>query len=397
MISIDDVGRRFAATRLLLPFEHVRVGHLATWTERPALARDALVNALDFELTPNDWWRLAGQVVRSDIDVATNVRTDGYESWLQADFNRAAPLTHSLKLLHIDRHFDMNDMGYMERNSLQQAEWETFRRVAADSSTSRVSGETQRLQLQYRENLDGERLQSRVLVSRDVQYRSAWRAFEELRYIPSGVDDVLSRGQRTSPSGSAHRCLYRSDLAAIRRLGLHLRRLLFQQGVQDYSAWVFATAAWYPHEKLTLRLTLQPQWSDDWLLWENDNRFASYQARRLDFDFRLDWIPAPRHELRVKWQWIGIDAEAPRGLSHQQARRPRGRRRGSFRRSPPAVWGCRFAIASRWVRSRISSSSMAAAACNCGSTMSATSAELFTDMSDVRDADQFLIKIRHRL
>ena len=40
-----------------------------------------------------------------------------------------------------------------------------------------------------------------------------------------------------------------------------------------------------------------------------DNLFGSYEAERLDFDFRLDWIPAPRHELRVKWQWIGVDAE----------------------------------------------------------------------------------------
>ncbi len=52
-----------------------------------------------------------------------------------------------------------------------------------------------------------------------------------------------------------------------------------------------------------------PQYSDDWLLWEQGNLFGTYRARRLDFDFRLDWIPAPRHELRIKWQWIGIEAE----------------------------------------------------------------------------------------
>ena len=31
-------------------------------------------------------------------------------------------------------------------------------------------------------------------LSRDVQYASAWRAYEELRYITSGVDDLISRG-----------------------------------------------------------------------------------------------------------------------------------------------------------------------------------------------------------
>ena len=55
----------------------------------------------------------------------------GYEAWLQADFNRSAPITHTLKALHVDDGFDLNDLGYMERNALEQIEWETNRRVAA--------------------------------------------------------------------------------------------------------------------------------------------------------------------------------------------------------------------------------------------------------------------------
>ena len=54
---------------------------------------------------------LLGQMIRSDISaVGLNLAnpgstdpqpreasTDGYEAWLQADFNRAAPTTHTLK------------------------------------------------------------------------------------------------------------------------------------------------------------------------------------------------------------------------------------------------------------------------------------------------------------
>ena len=40
---------------------------------------------------------------------------------------------------------------------------------------------------------------------------------------------------------------------------------------------------------------------------------------------------------------------------------------------------------------------MHAAASTCCATTSAASRDLFGDMSDVRDADQFLIKIRYRL
>ena len=404
-----DIGRRFAATRLSLPFEHARIGHLATWTERPTLDRDALVNAVDMEVSPNEWWRVAGQAIRSDIEQA-GVRTDGYEAWLQADFNRTSPLTHTLKLLYIDRQFDMNDLGYMERNSLQQVEWETFRRVAASSNGSRVSGETQRLYLAYRENLDGQRLQSRVQVSRDVQFRSAWRAYEELRYIPSGVDDVISRGH--GPVRLQQRFGAYTDISSP-RIGNWVYMFggyLFQQGVEDFSGWIFAGASWYPHENLTMRLTVQPQYSADWLLWERDNLFTSYEAKRLDFDFRIDWIPAPRHELRVKWQWIGIDAE-PRRIYRTSSRgglRPSDEFSALGRIDPaPGAELTRPFIASSLglqIRYRFEmgpQSDLFVVYGRGGYEMANDDergvGQLFTDMTDVRDADQILLKVRYRL
>ena len=148
-----DLGRQFAASRVALPFSQARLGYLGTWTDRPALDRDALVNAIDYEITPNDWWRVAGQVIRSDI--GRWLASDGYEAWLQTDLARSAPLSHTLKLLYIDDEFDLNDLGYMERNSLEQVEWDTNRRVASASAGDRITGETQRLYLLYRENTLG--------------------------------------------------------------------------------------------------------------------------------------------------------------------------------------------------------------------------------------------------
>ncbi len=60
-------GRLFAATRVALPMQHARVGYLGTWTDRPDLDRDALVNAVDYELAPSEDWRISGQVIRLDI------------------------------------------------------------------------------------------------------------------------------------------------------------------------------------------------------------------------------------------------------------------------------------------------------------------------------------------
>jgi hypothetical protein len=82
----------------------------------------------------------------------------------------------------------------------------------------------------------------------------------------------------------------------------------------------------------------------------------------------VDWIPAPRHEPRVKWQRIGIDAE-PRTAYRTDAA-------GNLLVVPKPYARGGFDLLREDERSV---------------------GDLFGHMSDVRDADQFMIKMRYRL
>lgn len=402
----EDVGRVFAATRVALPLERARIGYLGTWSDHPFLDRDALINAVDFELTPNDWWRVSGQAIRSDIghagvgSAALGVQrsepdTNGYEAWLQTDFNRSSPLTHTLKLLYIDDRFDLNDLGYMERNSLRQLEWETNRRVGG-TREGRINAETQRLYTYYRENAEGQRLQSRFQLSRTVVYASNWNAYQELRYVSSGVDDLLSRGNGPVQLDDRVSAYVDGTTPRFGDWQMTLGGYAYQQGVRDFSGRLQLTTSWYPTENLTLRVDLLPYYFDDWLLWEGGNRFGSYSGRRLDYELRADWIPAPRHELRVKWQWIGIDAE-PRNAYRTDAG-------GNLlvapdRLAPFTVNNLGLQVRYRYEIGPLSEVFLvyARGGFNLLNDDERGVGDLFGDMSDVRDADQFLIKIRYRL
>jgi hypothetical protein len=390
----DDFGRLFAASRVALPFDGARVGFLGTWTDHPLLDRHAAVNAIDYELTPNDWWRVSGQVIRSDIDQAGE-SLEGYQAWLQTDFNRSAPLTHTLKLLYIDDGFDLNDLGYMERNSLRQVEWETNRRIGG-AAEGRINGESQRLYAYYRENELNQRLQSRLQLSRTVQYASNWASYQELRYLTSGIDDLISRGN--GPVHFDERLNAYADLTTPRFGDWQLTAgaYAYQQGVHDYSGRLQLTAAWYPTEKLTMTVDLLPYYFDDWLLWEGGNLFGSYRGERLDFALRADWIPAPRHELRVKWQWIGIDAE-PRAAYQNDAE-------GRLIAVPTALAPFTVNNLGLQVRYRYEIGPLselflvyARGGFNLLRDDERSVGDLFGDMSDLRDSDQFLVKVRYRL
>ena len=389
-----DIGRLFTAARVRSTSNTGRIGYLGTWTDRPLPDRQAAINAVDYDFTPDDWWRIAGQVIRSDIRSPTG-DSSGYEAWLQTDFNRSAPLTHSLTLLYIDDEFDLNDLGYMERNSLRQAEWRSTRRLAR--SEGRILGETQRLYLQYRENQEDERLQSRVQLTREVNYRSGWQAYEELRAIPGGIDDLISRGN--GPVQLPTRFSGYADFTSPRWGDWQyvIGGYVFEQGVDGYSGWLQFAAIWYPVDKLTLRLDLTPQYADDWLLWQQDTLFGSYRAPRFDLDLRIDWIPAPRHELRVRWQWIGIDAEPTQAWRTD----PDGDLVAVDAPEivPFTVSNLGLQIRYRYQLGPLSDAYLvyARGGFDVFANDDRNVATLFRDMGEVRDSDQFLIKFSYRL
>lgn len=391
----SDRGRLFGATRLSLPLENFRLGHLATYTDRPALRRDALVNAVDLELTPNDRWRLAAQGVRSDLSVA-GARSDGYLAWAEVDIDRSAPLQHALKFLYADERFDLNDMGYMERNSLEQWEWETNRRVAPERDRERISGEWQRLYLQYRENTEGVRLPSRLQLSRDVQYTSAWRAYQEVRYLPGGSDDLISRGH--GPVRIRDRYAAYADVTTP-RLGdwvYGAGAYVFQQGVDGWSSYAQFRASWYPTEALTVRAIVQPLWTEDWLIWVRDDLLGAFEAERLDLDLRVDWIPTPRHELRVKLEWIGISGD-PRHAYRTTAHGDLARTADIVR--PFTVSNFGLQIRYRYELAPMSELFVVYGRGGFDQIVEdeRSVGDLLRNVTDVRDADQFFIKLRYRL
>ena len=161
----------------------------------------ALVNALDYEITPNDWWRVAGQLIRSDIDSRPGLAANRRATKRGCRPISTAPRrsSHTLKLLYIDDRFDMNDLGYMERNSLHQVEWDTNRRVARARRRRASAARRSACTCCTARTTSGERLQSRIQLSRDVQYASDWRSYEELRF-------VTERHRRSAFRAATARC-----------------------------------------------------------------------------------------------------------------------------------------------------------------------------------------------
>ena len=57
------------------------------------------------------------------------------------------------------------------------------------------------------------------------------------------------------------------------------------------------------------------KFTKEWLLWDSDTeQLSTFETDRYEADFRLDWYPSTRQEVRLKFQWIAIDAESITGF-----------------------------------------------------------------------------------
>ena len=307
----SDIGSLFYAQRLLRTGENFSVGYLGTWTDRPFLDREGLVNAVDGNWRANEQWALTGQAIFSGIDQPDGDK-DGAGLWTRIDYTPNLAWRQELELTHFDRELDFNDMGYQRRASLNEAEWTGENQQTIDDETSLLRGKIWRLELQARSNDSGDRLPDVLVLDHTLQFRDGSEVLLDFYRESSGYNDLIARGNGLVrlPARNQYYAEYES-----RRLGrwqFELAGRIYQEGLDGYASEARAELAFFASDTLTADGSLSFTDSDDWLIWEQDTLFARFERQQLTTEVNLNWFPAPRHEVRVKLQWLALAAQDAR-------------------------------------------------------------------------------------
>ena len=304
----DDVGRAFAAQRLRYTTGDWTFGYLGSWTDRPFIDRSAQVHSADFIWRPDARVALQGQLIGSFIDQAASA-SNGDGAVVLASYTPSPEWQHELDLIHFSDDLDFNDMGFQQRASVNRANYTIARRYRDFAPGDRRAGVTWRLEPQLRFNDSGDRLGHFLRLQREAQQHSGATLNGLLDVIGAGVDDLISRGNGNVNMDARLDQLSQSYQSA--RIGKWrgLGRLaLLQEGNEDYAFELEAKAEYFAREDLSAALRTVLLWSDDWLIWREDNLLASFHRTQTLVAADLNWFPAPSQELRVKLQWLAIDA-----------------------------------------------------------------------------------------
>ncbi|HEX5306754.1 MAG TPA: DUF5916 domain-containing protein [Dyella sp.] len=305
-----EIGRTFGALRLTRDFGSQTLGLLATRVEHPFLDRDANVLGIDHRWQPNAKLTVTSNVVGSDIvQHGQSVRDTGATTVVQYEMNER--WSQQWLGMHFGNRLDLNDFGYLSRNSLNYAHWEVRRRFTGLPASSAYASVQWRARIVAMDNDHGLPLQRQLRFIRIGDLRDGGNDTFQLNLNAAAYDDLLTRRH--------------GDLHTPANLMLYWDRVSPREGAWSHELEVQVSGnqltgahrlgyelTWLPtyfiNDAFNVFSGVTYGFTPNWLIWQRDNLIGSFDSHEVMLNAGLNWAIGDRQELRIKLQALGLDA-----------------------------------------------------------------------------------------
>jgi len=305
----ESVGRTFSALRVVRDFAKQNLGFMATHVDRPYLDREATVFGVDHNWRPTARWNVRTRVFGSDIEQA-GIGTSDSGATLWADYEMDHGWRQQWIAMHFGDDLQINDAGYLSRNSTNYLHWQVNRRFTDFPESSRYSSKDWRGRVSTDYNDHGQVLGHQFRLSRESRLRDGSYEYGQINVNSAGFDDLITRGngvlwlppnfnsyfdyERPRKGNWAYEVevnVQSGGLAGNSKVGYNVR---FEP-------------TYFISDAFSVFVGLYGDRNPDWLVWQSDNLIGSFEAQEMDFDAGLNWTIGSKQELRVKLQAIGLE------------------------------------------------------------------------------------------
>ena len=161
----------FTALRLVRDFSSQNLGLMATNVDRPFLDRKATVVGVDHNWRPTARWNVRTRLIGSDIEQSGETSSDtGATVW--ADYEMDRGWRQQWILMHFGNELELNDAGFLSRNSTNYAHWQINRRFTELPTQSRYASKDWRGRVSTDYNDHGTLLNHQFRISRESRLRN---------------------------------------------------------------------------------------------------------------------------------------------------------------------------------------------------------------------------------
>lgn len=299
-------GRKFVALRSVYEMattqgSYAAFGYLGTLTDHYYGA--AQTHLFDSEYrSSDDKWQFNSQLYMSN-------RSDeqGYGQFFETIYSPEPGLKHTLRLRHIDRNLNLNDLGYLPRNDENQLYYGL--RMPDSNDSSQYKTRTDGLWFDLRANNDGQRTTTRLGKWYRFTFDDLSRYNITVHYSDRGWNDLNTRGNgayRTNGYLTVWQ-RWQSDRSKPFSYGVAGYIQQAQQGGTNRNIRPFIK--YLPADNIAIDADIGYRQRHNWQLWQEADRIDTFNAKQINMTVKSTWIIDDAQELRLAMQWVGLRAE----------------------------------------------------------------------------------------
>ena len=302
-INLQATGRDFTIGRLL--YEDTSsggrrsIGWMGTDVSHPDI--NSTVNAIDAHYFSADQrWVLDGQFMHSDVNGETGNGFLGDISYIPTQ-----GVQHILSTTYIDDEFDMNDLGFISRNSQINLDYNF---ILTESDIPGITSRTTTLTSVNQYNTDGNSVLAGQFIGRTWNYLNNDSFDLTLQYFPKRVDDRLGRstGDFRIPERYGMRAGYTSDPAKTIAWSVNL-----EASQEDLGPGIITSGAgiiWRPNDRFSFDLGLNYTDQEALLVHMGDGNYTSFEAHQWAPRLESNYFISAKQQFRISMQWNSLKA-----------------------------------------------------------------------------------------
>ena len=314
-----SVGRNFYAIRSRTNLGSKTLGYMLTHVDDSFNNSTATVNVIDYVNVKSDQLTYFTDLLFSEKD---NESKFGYRSQFNYQPSNFSYVSGSV--LYFDKNFQLNDFGYLKR-----ADWihvglgGGFKQInfAEQSAINQID---MSVDFNYDSDTKGNSNPIRIDQKNEITFKDTSKLKFDFGIKTSGKNTTITRKNPDFPFIKINsKKNITLDFEAVNyNFWTYDWRISFEKGDKydsfnsdGYKREFYKIAgSYFPNDNLKINLGYRVRKENEWLIWTEDNKFGLYDSEQNTVSIGLNWFRGIKHEIRLKSQFVALQADNPRSL-----------------------------------------------------------------------------------
>ena len=314
-----SVGRNFYAIRSRTNLGSKTLGYMLTHVDDSFNNSTATVNVIDYVNVKSNQLTYFTDLLFSEKD---NDSKFGYRSQFNYQPSNFSYVSGSV--LYFDKNFQLNDFGYLKR-----ADWihvglgGGFKQInfAEQSAINQID---MSVDFNYDSDTKGNSNPIRIDQKNEITFKDTSKLKFDFGIKTSGKNTTITRKNPDFPFIKINsKKNITLDFEAVNyNFWTYDWRISFEKGDKydsfnsdGYKREFYKIAgSYFPNDNLKINLGYRVRKENEWLIWTEDNKFGLYDSEQNTVSIGLNWFRGIKHEIRLKSQFVALQADNPRSL-----------------------------------------------------------------------------------